>query len=240
MDKLEQLVEFAIKNDIALPADVILNLAKRDAQRLVDNVKVSVNVPEFGRNNSGIVPAPKGKDLVLTSDGWKKQLPTSINMMTGGASHSSTLAYGMYSSSDTQAVAVTSDAQVITFSSIELSYNIDHTSAGRFTVRESGVYLITFSGVAKESLSDKTHIEMWLRVGGVDVARSNTRVELATKETEWTVVVSFLYKFTSGNFFELWTCGDSLTTSWLATNAGSNPTRPACPSVIMTVNKISD
>jgi len=152
------------------------------------------------------------------------------------------LPFAMASDSTTQAIANVANAQVITFNTSELlsSTGITRTSTSRYTINTAGTYLITFSGIASlAALPGDKYLEMWLRVDGVDVPRSNTRVQLETAGTVMTLAVSFLYKFTAGQYIEFWTWGDDTDCRWLATAAAAGPVRPAVPSIIMTINMVS-
>jgi hypothetical protein len=150
--------------------------------------------------------------------------------------------HGTFYSSTTQLIASATAAQVLAFEkSVDLERLTHSTTSNnsRVYIQSGGSYEIMFSGIAKETAADKKHLAVWLRVDGTDVADSNTLIELATLETEMTVAVSFIYDLAAGQYIELATWGESTTIGWLATGAGSTPTRPACPSVIMTVKKIS-
>jgi hypothetical protein len=155
---------------------------------------------------------------------------------------SAVLPFGMFSSAATQRISNSSTAQVIVFATTEILSGLTKTSTSRFTLDAAGTYLITFSGIADTGAGGGTgkHIEIWLAVGGSYVANSNTRIQIPNEATEMTVAVSFLYTFAATNYFELFCSGDDTNVGWLATAAGTSPTRPACPSVIMTVNKISN
>lgn len=158
----------------------------------------------------------------------------------GNSTVKPSMPYGMYSDSTTQAIANIANAQVITFNTNVYTSGITRTSASRYTIITPGTYLITFSGIANLALTPASkHLEVWLRVDGTDVPNSNTRVELPTVNAETTVAVSFIYKFSAGQYFELWTWGDDTDCRWLATAAATGPTRPAVPSIIMTVNMVS-
>jgi hypothetical protein len=151
--------------------------------------------------------------------------------------------HGTFYSSATQNIASVTAAQMITFEkSIDVE-RLTHSTAGgsnsRIYIQSSGSYEIVFSGLAYESAADKKHLALWLMVDGGNVEDSNTLVEIATKEVEMTVVASFIYDLTAGQYIELATWGDSLTSGWLATDHAHTPDRPACPSVVMTIKKIS-
>jgi hypothetical protein len=117
------------------------------------------------------------------------------------------------------------------------------TNNSRIYVPTSGSYEICISGIADTTAGSAKYMEIWLRVDGTNVSNSNTRIEL-TGTTETTVAVSFIYDLNAGQYVELASWGTDNTCRWLFTEAvaaegGVTPARPACPSMIMTVKKIS-
>jgi hypothetical protein len=151
--------------------------------------------------------------------------------------------HGTFYSSSTQAIANTANTQKITFEKeIDVERLIHSTSVNtsRVYVPTAGSYEILFSGIADiASGSPNKHIEVWLAVDGTPQADTNTRVEIGSISIETTVAVSLIVDLNAGQYIELETWGDATTCEWLATAAGTGPTRPACPSVIMTVKKVS-
>ena len=154
--------------------------------------------------------------------------------------------HGTFYSLTTQAIASVTVPQVV---ALEKDYDVEGmihslTTGGglynsRVYVPTSGSYEIIFSGIADETV-DKKHIDIWFRVNGTNIADSNTRVEIATKEVEMTVTVSIIIDMNGGDYVEAVTCGDSTSIRWLTTaGSAANPARPACPSVVMTVKQIS-
>ena len=75
-------------------------------------------------------------------------------------------------------------------------------------------------------------------VNGTDVTNSNTIYCFKTTGTAGLTSVTFIQHFNTGDYFEFWTWGDSTNNQWEATAAGTTPTRPACPSIIITANFI--
>jgi hypothetical protein len=146
--------------------------------------------------------------------------------------------YLMQSDSTDQAIANTAAAQVITFDTDVYHSGITRTSSSRFTIPTAGTYMICFSGICSGTLNK--YIEMWLRVDGVDVASSNTIYQFKTNGNVAVIAVSFIQTFTANQYFEFWTWGDDVSSTWNSTAAGAAPTRPACPSIIITCNRISN
>jgi hypothetical protein len=145
--------------------------------------------------------------------------------------------YMMQSDTTDQAIANVSNAQVLTFDTSDHIDGITKTSSSRFTIQKAGSYLISFSGIAVGATNKD--IEVWLRVGGNDVANSNTKYTFKSTGGTAVIAVTFIYHFHVNDYFELWTWGNDTGNRWDATAAGTNPTRPATPSLIITCNYIA-
>jgi len=142
----------------------------------------------------------------------------------------------MQSDSTDQAIANVANAQVITFDTDVHHHDIARTTSSRFTISQKGSYLIAFSGICVGA--NGKLLEVWLRVNDADIANSNTIYAFKTTGTMGIVAVAFIEHFNVGDYFEFWTWGDAVTSTWKATAAGTSPTRPACPSIIITANYI--
>lgn len=149
--------------------------------------------------------------------------------------------YGMFSDSTTQRVLNVANAQAVAFNTDETKYRITHNTAvnnSRIYIDIAGTYLITVSGIADLSAGANEHLHLWLAVDGTNVARSNTIVQIPTASTEMVIMVSYLQSFTYNQYFEIIMWGTSTNVGIFATAAGVSPTRPACPSIILTVNRV--
>jgi hypothetical protein len=142
----------------------------------------------------------------------------------------------MQSDSTDQAIANINNAQIITFDTDVHHHKITRTSSSRFTILLPGSYLIAFSGVCIGAAGKVLNV--WLRVNDVDVDNSNTIYAFKTTGVGGVVAVTFIQHFVAGDYFEFWTWGDSTSNKWDATAAGVSPTRPACPSIIITANYV--
>jgi len=142
----------------------------------------------------------------------------------------------MQSDSTDQAISNVNSTQVVTFNTDVHHDGITRTSSSRFTFAKEGAYLIAFSGVCEGATGKE--IDVWMRINGDDVEASNTIYTFKTTGVAGVVAVTFVQHFDVDDYFEFWTWGDSTNCKWLATAAGENPTRPACPSIIITANYI--
>lgn len=160
---------------------------------------------------------------------------------TTGRQHSAP--HGTFYSSVTQAIANIANVQAIALEKHSDVHGFTHSTTvnnSRIYVPWTGSYEVIFSGISDLSgAPGNKHIEVWLAIDGAAVADSNTRVEIANATQEMTVAVSFILDVTAGEYISFQTWGDATTVEWLATAAAAGPTRPAVPSVIITVNMIN-
>lgn len=181
--------------------------------------------------NSGATIGYTGNTASFSSGG--------LLQFTGGAGVS--LPYGSFSDSTTQTMTGTTMAYKVKFDTDEFKSGITHsttTNTSRVYVDQAGTYLITFSAIGKSAAPNKI-MDIWLAVDGVNVPRSNTVSKFVGSANERIITVTYLYKFKANQYFELLWNSDDAGTTIAATAAGTNPTRPASPSIIMTVNMIS-
>jgi len=138
----------------------------------------------------------------------------------------------------TQAIAVADTPQVVTFNTIIREDKIVATSSSRFTVNETGEYLVSANTEVTASNAGKT-LDLWIRVNGSDVANTNHKSYIKnTSDVEFLPVGGMVISVTAGDYIEFWISGDSTTLSMVSYAAGTTPTRPATPSISMTVQKI--
>lgn len=151
------------------------------------------------------------------------------------------LPYGSFSDSSSQGIANVNNAYAIALNTDEAKNYITHSTTvnnSRVYIDKAGTYLITFSAIGKSAAVNKL-LDIWLSVDGTNVPRSNTRSRFVGTANERIITVTFIYSFTANQYFELYMASDDTGTQIVSTGTQSNPTRPACPSIIVTVNWIS-
>jgi hypothetical protein len=154
------------------------------------------------------------------------------------------LPHGAFSSASTQTCVSTSASKAITFSDIETAHDVamlagTASGSSRVSITKTGAYLITFSAVGK-STSPGAVLNIWLKVNGVDIDRSNTLSRFVGSANERIITVTFIYEFYEGDYFELAMHSDTNGTNIVATGSATGPpVIPACPSIILTANKIA-
>ena len=146
--------------------------------------------------------------------------------------------YGMYSSTQTQTIAVANTAYPVTFNWTEDDYQMRKSNDNaNFTAGQTGDYLIELSAIAVTDLPNK-HIEIWVQKNGINVPRSNTHVEITNAGTEQVIAVPFIIDLNTTDKFRIMYASDDAGTQLLYTPATSYS--PETPSIIMTFSKISE
>lgn len=150
--------------------------------------------------------------------------------------------YGMFSSTQDQIIAVAETAYPITFNWTEDVWEITKSSDNsNFTVQVSGDYFIELSAIVVTDTNNK-HIEVWLQINGVNVPRSSTRLEIENAGTEQVIAVPFILDMDAGDTFRVMYASDDAgsTLQYTASHGTGANTVPECPSIIMTITKISE
>lgn len=155
---------------------------------------------------------------------------------------------GSFSASSTQLVQSTTAGQAITFDTVELDGGVTLSNSSRMVLPNIGDYLLTFSAMLSTTHNQPQSVDIWVRKNGdSNLARSSTRQHVAKNSYAVMTVTMFLTATAQNDYFELMMCASSaidtagVADTGIATIAASasNPTRPAAPSIIVTVNKIT-
>jgi len=137
----------------------------------------------------------------------------------------------------TQTIASAGTPQVITFDTTVRADKIAVTSTSRFTVNEAGEYLVNATASVTAGAANKL-IDVWIRVNGSDVANTNSKRTIVNNEVKALPIGGLVITLTAGQYVEFWMNGDDTSVALQSYVAGVTPTRPATPSIFMTLQKI--
>jgi hypothetical protein len=126
------------------------------------------------------------------------------------------------------------------------SNGISVESGSRIKVPCAGQYLVTFTLQVTNRSNTAAEFEVWAKDTGVNYPLSNTRFDVPARKTAtiWSHIVPAI----TGIFTVDNPTTDYLEVAWWSDNlnvfiqnyaAGTSPTRPAIPSVILTINFVS-
>ena len=155
--------------------------------------------------------------------------------------------YGSFYSLVDQTAASTTVAYPMAYEVTDLSSGVSVVTSGgvasRITVANAGVYNIQFSTQFKNSSATQYDAEVWLRKNGTNVSNSNTLIGISSKHgsVDGHVVAAwnFVNSLAANDYVEIVWCTPNLSVGIATYSAGASPTRPAVPSVILTVSFVS-
>jgi hypothetical protein len=146
--------------------------------------------------------------------------------------------YGNFYDTSIQTNPTASTPNKMLFDSTAFSNYVNVTN-GDVTVDYDGLYNIQFSAQLDKTDGGADDIDIWLRYNGVDVDWSNTRIELKGNNAKQVAAWNFYQPMTASSYFNImWSSADTDVRIY-SEGTQQNPTRPAIPSVILTVDKIS-
>ena len=151
-----------------------------------------------------------------------------------------TAPYASYIDTTDQVTASITTAYPITYNVNDAQYGFTHIAGtSAITATYTGKYLISFSGIFQSYTANKT-FNVWLRVDGVNYDMSNTNFQLLGSAQNRVVTVTYIISLTAGQNFELVMQSNDTGGKLSFTTHQHTPERPASPSIILTVNKVSD
>jgi hypothetical protein len=175
------------------------------------------------------------------------QLNSTVSTVVGrdGAAFLQT-PHAMLMSDQDQANAGITLANTLTYNQPVIQQGIEVRNGNEIWFEKSGQYLVTFTLQVTNRSNDTQEFEVWAGFNGSNYPLSNTRFDIPARKssTVWSHIVPAI----TGIFTVTNPTTEYLTIKWWASSTdvflehypvNTSPTRPAIPSVIMTVNCIS-
>jgi len=177
---------------------------------------------------------------VLTSNG--STVPTWATVATGIGT---TGYWGSFWDTTNQTAASTTVAYLITLNSTDADSNgVSIVSSSRITFAYAGAYNLQFSAQFVNTDSQIHNAQVWLRLNGTDVTDSMGTVAIQQKHgsIDGVNIVSWNYvlKLSAGDYLQLVWNVDSTQVSLQTLPAGTSPTHPESPSVIVTATPVTE
>ncbi len=174
----------------------------------------------------------------LLDDSWRSLLGPDIG---GGYLH---FPYGSFYDTTQQTAASTTTAYPITINSTAASKGISIQSGSQITTEFRGVYNIQFSSQITNTTNSSQDVDIWFRLNGSDIAQSNSVFGLparkSTGDPSHTIAaLNFITEMTVNDYVQLYWRTSDVGAYIEAKAAGTSPTRPATPSVILTATFVS-
>ena len=152
--------------------------------------------------------------------------------------------YGSFYDTTTQTVVSTTTAYPVTINTSAFTSGVSITSSSRITFAIPGYYNVQFSVQLANYDNASQDVDMWFRQNGTDIAYSNSRFGLPPRKSvgDPSHLIQTVNLFVDANatdYVELVWCSSNVNTKIEAYVAGTSPTRPAVPSVIVTAQFVS-
>lgn len=147
--------------------------------------------------------------------------------------------WGSFWSLQTQTNPTANAVNLATFNNFDPSNNgVDLSNNSQIKVDVSGVYNIQFSIQANLTTGSNKILFVWLRKNGVNVA-DTTGKELIENNNGIIIAWNYVLPLNAGDYIELvWSSSDTHL-QFLYEPASNTPTKPAIPSVILTVTGVA-
>jgi hypothetical protein len=164
---------------------------------------------------------------------------------TDGAAYLQTPHAMLMSDQDQTSAGITS-ANILTYNQPVITQGVEVRNGGELWFEQPGQYLVTFTLQVSNRSNAVQEFEVWAGFNGSNYPLSNTRFDIPARKSSdiWAHVVPAI----TGIFTVSDPSAEYLTIKWWASSvdvflehyaANTNPTRPAIPSVIMTINCVS-
>jgi hypothetical protein len=182
--------------------------------------------------------------LIKTGIGLSGQVLTANPSQPGGLGWASlttatTYNYGSFIDTTTQTVLGANIATPIYFNTTIASSNVNRVGSGSTTwiqMQNAGTFNIQFS--AQLNLSSGTQpkvASIWLRKNGVDVPDSTGYITVVGKDNQTIAAWNYVDTYNKNDYFELYFSSSDANMTVQTVAAGTGPTRPESPSMILTV-----
>lgn len=140
----------------------------------------------------------------------------------------------------------TTAANTVTYNTPVIEQSVEVRNGGEIWFKSTGQYLVTFSLQVSNRDNAEHLFEVWAAYNGTNYPLSNTRFDIPARKnvTQWghaTPAVSGIFTVTdpAADYLSIKWWSDSTLVFLEHYPEGTSPTRPAIPSVILTVNFVS-
>lgn len=153
--------------------------------------------------------------------------------------------YGEFQDTTDQVAANTTTAYPITFDTTDLSNGVTLSNSSRINVSDSGIYEINFVAQLKNTVNNSEDIDIWFRKNGTNVDGSNKRFGLSARKSSgdpshMVAAMNFFIELNANDYVEIVFRVSNVGVSLEHFPAGSSPTRPSVPSIVLTVAFVSN
>jgi hypothetical protein len=196
-------------------------------------------------NNTGTVTLNTGNATTTTITDARIGVESKIILVPySAAAYVSGLPFGSFYDVNDQTVASTTTAYAITLSNTDLSENVFLSNSSRINVRAAGKYNVQFSAQFANTDNQIHDADIWIRKNGSDLTNSNSQFSIPNShggtDGHLIAALNLFVDLAANDYVQLMWSAASTQVKLEYIGTQSSPTRPATPSVIVTIQHISD
>lgn len=162
---------------------------------------------------------------------------TTYRVKAGNASSGNI--HGAFHSELTQGVVSTTTAYSLSAETVDFANGVSVVDGTKFTVLSGGTFNFQFSAVFLKSQGGSIeYVSIWLAKNNQNVPWSNTDLSMANNNEYVVGAWNFVIEMSAGDYLELKWRTSTLAMTCPIIGEQTNPSRPATPSVIVTLTQI--
>lgn len=150
--------------------------------------------------------------------------------------------YGAFHNTSSITAAAANTAYAMTLNTTDYSNGVTLSSSSHINVTTAGLYNLQFSAQLSNTDSSIHEVSIWLRKNGTDVTNTNSIVSVPNShggsDGHQLPAWNFFIQLSAGDYVELMWSTDNTSVFVEATSTLSTPTRPATPSLIVTMDRV--
>lgn len=147
--------------------------------------------------------------------------------------------FGSFYSTQTQTNASGTAVNNMTFNTTADSSGVSIVSGYLVQVANSGVYNVQFSAQIQKSNASSEDLQIWIAKNDVNIPYSNTSLTIQGSNNRLVAAWNWVVPIDRNEHVNLRWFSPDTTMYLLASGSANLPTRPAIPSVILTVNRVA-
>jgi len=147
--------------------------------------------------------------------------------------------YGGFYSNVSQTVTAANTATALTFNGTEYSNSVSvGTPTSRIVIATAGLYVIDVDMQFSKANASTSTVDFWFRRNGTDITNSASTVTLSGNNVRVATAHTLLEEVAVNDYFEIMMSSPDSQMQVTATGTQTSPTRPAAPSVLLTVTRM--
>jgi len=197
-------------------------------------------------NNTGKITLATGNATTTTLYDERISSDTKIVLVPFSAAAFADVApYGAFQDSTDQTAASTTTAYAMTFNTTDYSNGVYLSNSSRMNVRNAGIYNLQFSAQLENQDSAQHDVDIWFRKNGTNIDKSNSIFTVPARKNSSIfghviAAINFYVELAANDYVEIMWRAENTLVSIEQTPTQTSPTRPATPSIIATMQLVSN